>query len=55
MTRNNDILKALIDLGETKSSFCKRIGISRVTFDKYLRSEYVGVEILAKIRNGLGW
>ena len=52
-TRPVKVLQQLKLIGHTKSSFCKSIGIGRMTFDRYLNGENMNTKTVDKIEEGL--
>ena len=49
----NGVNKQLKLIGHTKSSFCKSIGIGRMTFDRYLNGDNMNTKTVDKIEEAL--
>ena len=49
----NGVMKQLEVIGHTKSSFCRSIGIGRMTFDRYLNGENMNTKTVDKIEEAL--
>ena len=47
------INEQLLKIGHTKSSFCRSIGIGRMTFDRYLNGDNMNTQTVKKIEEGL--